>query len=89
MELNFHKIIKILPASGLNREEQDDMTAFLSLVSDAELEPLVTLCAEDPAWIKKFYENYRAKRLAIKAESPELWEKILQDEERFLKEADA
>lgn len=89
MELNFHKIIKILSASGLNREEQDDMTTFLSLVSDADLEPLATLCTEDPAWIKRFYDNYRAKRLAIKAESPDLWEKILQDEERLLKEVGA
>lgn len=89
MELNFHNIIKMLPASGLNPQEQDDITGFLSLAPDAELKPLATLCMEDPAWIKRFYDNYRAKRSAIETESPELWEKILQDEEKFLKEVDA
>lgn len=84
MKSNFQKIRELLQNSILSKEDQDDLVALFSLSEDSELEPIVKLFSEDKNWIKKISDNYRAKKTAISEKNSDLWQKIIEDEEKEL-----
>lgn len=84
MESNFQKIIKFLRNSNISQEDQDDLIVLFSLCEDFKLDPVIKLFSEDQNWIKKISENYKAKKSAIADQDIELWQKIIQNEEKEL-----
>ncbi len=89
METNFQKLKLILTESNLSEEEQNNLLVFLSLATDEELETTVKLFMEDPTLIEKINRNYKEKQKIIKANDSEKWQKIIEEEEKDLKEIEA
>ncbi len=89
METNFQKLKLILTESNLLQEEQNNLLVFLSLATDEELETTVKLFMEDPTLIEKINRNYKEKQKIIKANDSEKWQKIIEEEEKDLKEIEA
>ncbi len=89
METNFQKLKLILTESNLSEEEQNNLLVFLSLATDEELETTVKLFMEDPTLIEKINRNYKEKQKIIKANDSEKWQKIIEEEEKNLKEIEA
>lgn len=86
MESNFQKIKELLQNSILSKEDQDDLVVLFSLSEDSKLEPVVKLFSENKNWIKKISDNYKTKKEAIVNKNPDLWQKIIEDEEKQLNE---
>lgn len=87
MPNNLQQIKTILEASPLSPPEQEELTAFFTRsAEDMLLRPIVQLLTHDPDWARRLYDNYKAKQAAVDTDSPEMWEKIIQDEERMLRE---
>ncbi len=86
METNFQKLKLILAESNLSEEEQNNLLVFFSLVADEELETTIKLFVEDPTLIEKINRNYKEKQKTIKANDSEKWQKIIEEEEKDLKE---
>ncbi len=89
METNFQKLKLILTESNLLQEEQNNLLVFLSLATDEELETTVKLFMEDPTLIEKINRNYKEKQEAVKTKDSEKWQKIIEEEEKNLKEIEA
>ncbi len=86
METNFQKLKLILTESDLSQEDQNNLLVFFSLATDEELETTIKLFMEDPTLIEKINRNYKEKHEAIKAKDNEKWQKIIEKEEKDLKE---
>lgn len=84
MESNFQKIKTLLQNSTLSQNDQDDLITLFSLSEDSKLEPVVKLFLEDQNWIKKISDNYKAKQIAALEKNSDLWQKIIEDEEKQL-----
>ncbi len=89
METNFQKLKLILTESNLLQEEQNNLLVFLSLATDEELETTVKLFMEDPTLIEKINRNYKEKQETAKTKDSEKWQKIIEEEEKNLKEIEA
>ncbi len=89
METNFQKLKLILTESNLSEEEQNNLLVFLSLATDEEMETTVKLFMEDPTLIEKINRNYKEKQEAVKTKDSEKWQKIIEEEEKNLKEIEA
>lgn len=85
MESNLKKIQDLLAASPLPQEDSFALIALLARAPDKDLGPLASLFAEDPSWIQKISNNYKHKLAAVAADSPKMWEKIIQEEEQTLR----
>jgi hypothetical protein len=87
MRKNFDKIMELIKRSDLSPEDKIDLTSIFSLSkNDVDLEPIANLFSEDPTWIEKINDNYKGKSAAIAAHSSVAWDKIIEDEERQLKQ---
>lgn len=85
MKPNLFNIRAYILQSSLALPEKAEFSDVLSRAKDGELEPLVKLFAEDPSWVAKLYHNYKDKEKALAKRDPELWGKILNDEEAELR----
>ncbi len=84
IKLDFDKLKEIIKNSSLSLSEQEN---FLDLFSKAGLKDLsaaVEVFNEKPEWIKKMYDNYKAKKRAIGERNINFWEEILKKEEEDL-----
>jgi hypothetical protein len=86
MPTNLHKVRELLSRSTLSSHDQDSLIVALSLANDSELEPVVALFSENPAWMEKISANYKSKKTADASQDPNLWQKIVREEESQLKE---
>lgn len=87
MQTNFEKISELVKKSDLSGADKTDLIFLFSLAKkDADLEPTVKLFSEDPSWIEKINDNYKGKSAAIAARSSVAWDKIIEDEERQLRQ---
>ena len=66
-------------------EKTEFIGVFMKLQNEAK-ESSAQLCADNPTWIRKLYENYKSKQAAIAADDPAAWEQIIQEEEKMLRE---
>ncbi len=86
METNYQKIRTLLSNSDLSAEEQDNLLILLLGRPDEELAPLAELFTEDPSWIRKIYDNYKAKQEAFTNQDKKTWQEILKGEESMLQD---
>jgi hypothetical protein len=84
MDAVLEKIKELILNSDLSSSEQDDLIALFADSENRNLEPMLKLFTEDPLWINKIYENYKAKRAAIIAGDAALWQKIIAEEKSQL-----
>ncbi|MDO8492498.1 MAG: hypothetical protein Q7S34_02565 [bacterium] len=82
----FQALRELILRSRLELHDKSDLICIFSLCKDSELKSLVGLCEEDPSWIEKINDNYKGKSAAIAAGSSVAWEKIIEDEERQLRQ---
>lgn len=66
--------------------DKAEFSDFLSRAKEDELAPLVQLFEKDASWVTKLFHNYQDKKAAFASRDPKLWEKILDEEERMLRE---
>lgn len=87
MKTNFKIIADLIKHASLSSEDKTDLITLFSLVKqDTDLEPTAKLFSEDPSWIEKINDNYKGKSAAIAARSSVAWDKIIEDEERQLRQ---
>ena len=86
MDTNFQKIKELIQKSATPLAEQEDLLLLFAKANDQDLEPTLKLFTEDPSWIYKINENYKAKQVALATGNQALWQKIVQEEEAQLKE---
>lgn len=87
MKTNFKIIADLIKHASLSAEDKTDLISIFSLAKkDADLEPTAKLFSEDPSWIEKINDNYKGKSAAIAAHSSVAWDKIVEDEERQLRQ---
>lgn len=87
MKKNLQIIIEAIKGSPLLPQDRTDLITLFSLVKqDTDLEPTAKLFSEDPSWIEKINDNYKGKSAAIAARSSVAWDKIIEDEERQLRQ---
>ncbi len=85
MTKNFEKIINLIKQSSLSLEDKADLIFLFSLSKkDVDLDPVIQLCSANPEWINTLNDNYKAKYTAFTTQSPALWDKIIEEEERQL-----
>jgi hypothetical protein len=82
----FQALRELILCSPLELRDKSDLICIFSLRKDSELKHVVELCKEDPTWIEKINDNYKGKSAAIAARSSVAWDKIIEDEERQLKQ---
>ena len=80
------KMKYLIAQSPLSLDEQQIFTSALSHADDSVLKPMTDLCSQDPVWIKKLYYNYKSKQAAIVADDPAMWDAIIQEEEKMLRD---
>lgn len=83
MEENYQQIKKLVLESPLPPSDREELITLFAN-SKEDLSSLTKLCSDDPSWIKKINDNYRAKRAALIAGNSALWKKIIQTEEAEL-----
>lgn len=83
---NLQEIKKLISRSRLSLSDQISLIELYARANDADLEETLKLFTEDPFWIQKISENYKAKRAALVVGDSALWEKIMKAEEAQLKE---
>jgi hypothetical protein len=81
----FPELKKLIFASELSFSEKEDMAWLFADASEEELHAAFDLFTEDAAWIKKMSDNYHSKKIALLADDPEMWKKILEEEEKMFK----
>ncbi|MFH1838089.1 MAG: hypothetical protein ABH808_01160 [Candidatus Kuenenbacteria bacterium] len=86
MNTNLQKIKELIQKSDLSLFEQEELILLFTKASDQDLEPTLELFAENPSWIRKISDNYKAKQSALATKNSALWQKIIQEEESQLKE---
>jgi hypothetical protein len=83
---NLQKIKELLSDSNLSPQDNADLVALFAKANDEELDSAIKLFTENPDWIYKINENYKSKQSAFAADSPALWQDILQKEQIQLDE---
>lgn len=86
MNNNLEKIKELILKSDISDSEKIDLITLFSKAKDEELEPVSDLFSNDLSWVKKISENYKAKQVANITENSDLWKKIINEEEKELKE---
>jgi hypothetical protein len=84
MDAALEKIKDLILKSDLSLSEQDNLINLFADPLNQDLRPILKLFTEDPAWIKKINENYKAKRAAMAGGNADLWQKIMADEKAQL-----
>jgi hypothetical protein len=85
MNTNFEKIKLSIRESPLSLPDQISLLDLFVIVNDDDLKDVADLFFEDPSWVEKINENYKAKKSALSTKDPEAWKKILETEEEQLK----
>lgn len=70
--------------SSLSPNEQKDFISAFAQADDVALQPIVDLCSEDGVWIKRLYENYKAKQSAHTTGDMRAWKEIFKDKEQLI-----
>jgi hypothetical protein len=78
------RFAKLVADSALPEIDKKNLVRALDIVPDAVLTEVVTLCTEDPSWVIKFNNNFKAKLDATTRGDIRAWARILRDEEVFL-----
>jgi|YelNatPaOPRAMG01_1025707.scaffolds.fasta_scaffold350945_2 hypothetical protein len=86
MGTNFQKIKELIQKSDIPLSEQEDLILLFAKANDQDLAQTVNLFTENPSWIRKINDNYKAKQAALATGNSALWQKIIQEEESQLKE---
>ncbi len=89
MDTNFQKIKELIRKSDISLSEQEGLLLLFIKANDQDLKPTLKLFTEDPSWIHKINENYKAKQAALATGNSALWQKIIQEEESQLKELES
>lgn len=79
------KISKYVSGLDLSPPDTDMLLDALSHIPSEHQDALHELVTSDPGFLNKLVDNYTSKQAAIAADSPEMWEKILQEEEQTLR----
>lgn len=83
---NFQKIKEKILGSNLSLADQTELIEAFGRAKDSDLEGVLKLFDEDSSWIRRLSENYKAKRSAFATGNSAVWQGILRDEEKQLKE---
>ena len=73
--------------ADITAAEKEDLAWLFADATDEEIEAARALFAEDMEWVRKISENYQNKKIALLADDPEMWKKILESEKELLKKA--
>ena len=85
MTPNFDAIKEMIEKSELSMTEQQELINFFSKVDDNALEEILMLFAEDAWWIRKIFDNYKAKEIAFKTKDEQKFQEVVKEEESQLK----
>jgi len=85
MTPNLDAIKEMIEKSKLSMAEQQELINFFSKVDDSALEEILMLFAEDSWWIKKIFDNYKAKEIAFKTKDEQKFQEVVKEEENQLK----
>ena len=66
--------------SLLTKREEIDLVTVLHQSRSRHIRQLRTLFEEDPRWIEKFYNIYKAKRRAVIDQDKDAWDEVLRQE---------
>ena len=83
---NLQKIKKLILNVDIPLDEAEELINSLSKISNSELEDVLNLFSGDPSWIKKINNIYKAKKVTFITKNPKIWQQILREEEKLLKE---
>ena len=86
MENGLQNIAVMLKESGLPPDDRDEFLDVLRRADTEYLQSLVTLFRSDPGWVKRIYNNYRAKKAALDTHDAAAWKRIIKKEEEILRE---
>ena len=84
MTPNFNAIKELIEKSDLLVPEQQELILFFSKVDDNALEEILMLLAEDKWWIRKIFDNYKAKEIVFKEKDAQKMQEVVKEEERQL-----
>jgi len=80
------KIPSLFAKFNLSTDAQNELFKVLKLLPLAELNELCDFLKIHPEWIIKLYDNYQSKKQAADKADSKLWQKILEQEEKMIKE---
>ncbi|GEM_PF-6677400 len=82
------KIKDAVKVSSLSESEKGTLINVFSKFSDDDASSLLVLIQEKPEFLRFLNENFQAKQKAFSTSDKSVWEKILEEEKRFLTEID-
>jgi len=86
MKIYTEKIKKLIFDKSLPPQDEDALLNGISRIPADEQEAAVEFLSVDPGLLRGVIHNYKIKQEAIAADSPEMWEKIMREEEEALRE---
>lgn len=79
-------IKSLLAESKLTNKEQAELLELLKLLPQTDLKEIISFLKGHPDWVFKLYHNYRAKVKAVRTADTKLWQEILEEEGKIVKE---
>ena len=86
MKIYTEKIKKLISDKSLPPQDKDALLNGISRITADEQEAAVDFLSVDQGLLRRVIHNYKTKQEAIAADSPEMWEKIVREEEQILRE---
>lgn len=80
------KIKKLLANAVVPPQDKELLINVFLQIPHEEHKALYELLSADPSLPQKLIHNYKSKQAAVEAASPEMWDKIIQEEEQTLRE---
>ena len=87
MSEGLEKLRQFITSSSISLTDQNDLLVFLPILPEESLAELFKIFEKKPKLLKEFNENFKA-RLKILIDGLDSWDRMIEHEERILKEAE-